>query len=146
MAEVRHETIIDAPRAEVFAYVNDYRKVPEYFLGLTSFTPTTDQVEDVGATFAAAVKVGPKRIESTMRCTDWTRDELIRLESSSGFGASTKWMMSDGPSPDTTRLAVDFEYALPGGLAGRVLGPLLAPFAEQAVKHTESKIRAALEG
>lgn len=146
MGEVNHEAVIGAPRETVFAYVDDYRNVPHYFLGLKSFTPTTDQLNGVGATFAAAVKVGPKELKSIMRCTQWADGELIALESSSGFGASTRWRMSDGPSPETTRLMVDFSYTLPGGLAGRVLGPLLAPFAEQAVKYTESRIREALEG
>ncbi|MGB6040936.1 MAG: SRPBCC family protein, partial [Gordonia sp. (in: high G+C Gram-positive bacteria)] len=84
-------------------------------------------------------------LASTVRCTEWVDGELIKLASVKGFGADTDWAFADGDEPGTTILSVRFGYTLPGGLAGKVLGGLIGPFAEQGVKHVESKIRDAIE-
>ncbi|MFZ2509664.1 MAG: SRPBCC family protein [Gordonia sp. (in: high G+C Gram-positive bacteria)] len=146
MGEVKHEAVIKAPREQVFAYINDYHNVPDYFFGVSRFQPLTDQTSGAGATFETALKVGPKELKSTLKCTDWVENELIELVSTSGFGASTTWRTADGAEAGTTTLAVVFTYTLPGGLAGKLLSPLMGPFAEQAVKHSENKIRDAVEG
>ncbi len=145
MGQVSHEATINAPREQVFAYVDDYRNVPEYFFGLDRFTPVTEQTSGLGAEFKTVLKVGPKEITSTVRCTDWAANEIIKLESIAGMGADTTWAFADGAEPGTTRLSVDFTYHLPGGLAGKVLGKLMGPFADQAVKHSENKIREVVE-
>ncbi|QRY61105.1 SRPBCC family protein [Gordonia sp. PDNC005] len=145
MSEVRHEAVTTAPREKLFAYVDDYKNVPEYMLGITSFEPTTDIVQGKGSVFAAALKVGPKELKSTVECTEWVENELIKLESVKGFGANTEWAFRDGDEPGTTVLSVVFDFTLPGGLAGKVLGGLIGPFADQAIKHIESKIRTAVE-
>ncbi|ALG85408.1 SRPBCC family protein [Gordonia phthalatica] len=146
MGEVRHEAVINSPREKVFAYVDDYRNVPEYMFGVGRFTPTTDVDHGLGSIFETAIKIGPKELTSTVECTEWVEGEVIKLESVKGFGADTEWRFADGDEPGTTVLSVLFGYTLPGGLAGKVLGGLIGPFAEQGVKHTESKIRDAVEG
>ncbi|MGB3696642.1 MAG: SRPBCC family protein [Gordonia sp. (in: high G+C Gram-positive bacteria)] len=145
MGEVTHEAVVNGPRDQVFAYVNDYANVPEYFFGVSRFTPTTDRTEGLGAVFETALKVGPKELKSTVECTGWVENELIQLESISGFGADSTWTFADGEQAGTTVLTVRFGYTLPGGLAGKVLGGLIGPFAEQAVRHTESRVREAVE-
>lgn len=145
MGEVRHEAVIKAPREQVFAYVDDYRNVPEYMFGVGRFTPTTDVDHGLGSIFETAIKVGPKELTSTVECTEWVDGELIKLASVKGFGADTEWRFADGDEPGTTVLSVLFGYTLPGGLAGKVLGGLIGPFAEQGVKYTEGKVRDAVE-
>lgn len=145
MGEVRHEASVKSPREKVFAYVDDYRNVPEYMFGVDRFIPTTDVEHGLGAEFATGIKIGPKELASTVRCTEWVDGELIKLQSVSGFGADTDWAFADGDEPGTTVVSVRFGYTLPGGLAGKILGGLIGPFADQAVKHVENKIRAAVE-
>lgn len=146
MGEVSHQAVINSPRDKVFAYVDDYTNVPAYMFGVDRFTPTTDVIQGVDAEFETAIKIGPKELTSTVRCTEWVRDELIKLRSVKGFGANTEWTFADGPEPGTTLLNVVFEYTLPGGLAGKVLGGLIGPFAEQGVKYTEGKVRDGVAG
>lgn len=146
MGEVHHEATITGPRDKVFAYVNAYQNVPEYFFGLKSFTPITEKTSGLGSTFQAVIKIGPKELKSTVECTEWVENEKISLASVSGFGADTDWEFADGDEPGTTVLKVRFGYHLPGGLTGKVLSGLIGPFADQAVKYTESKVRAAIEG
>ncbi|GAA3957056.1 SRPBCC family protein [Gordonia caeni] len=146
MGEVRHEAVVNAPRERVFEYINDYQNVPEYMFGVHKFTPTTDVTSGLGSIFETVIKIGPKDLKSTVECVEWTENEVIRLESTSGFGANTSWGFADGDEPGTTKLSVQFNYVLPGGLTGKVLGGVMGPFVDQAVKHTESKVKAAVEG
>ena len=131
MGEVRHEAVVKAPRERVFEYINDYQNVPEYMFGVNRFTPATDVTSGLGAAFETVIKIGPKDLKSTVE---------------SGFGANTSWGFAEGDEPGTTKLTVVFNYVLPGGLTGKVLGGVMGPFVDQAVKHTESKVREAVEG
>ncbi|WP_440712583.1 SRPBCC family protein [Gordonia sp. FQ] len=146
MGEVSHSAVVKAPRETVFAYVNDYQNVPDYFFGISKFRPVTDQTEGLGAVFDTAIKIGPKELKSQTKCTEWVENELISLESVSGLSSATRWSFSDGDEEGTTKLDVVFRYSLPGGLAGKILSPLMGPFADQAVKHTEKVVREKTEG
>ena len=141
MAMVNHSTVVKAPREKVFAYLNDYKNVPDYFFGISKFSPKTDQTEGVGAVFDSAIKVGPKELKSENKCTEWVENEKIRLETISGMSSKTEFRFADGDAPDTTNLEFDMEYSLPGGLAGKVLGGLMGPFIDQAIKHTDNVVR-----
>lgn len=138
MAEIRHTATMRGSREVAFAYVNDYRNVPEYMFGVSDFRPITEVTSGVGSQFVTTLKVGPKTLESTVECTEWVENEVIKLTSVKGFGASTEWYFADGDEPGTVVADVVFDYTLPGGIAGRVLGGLMEPFVAQAVKHTDS--------
>lgn len=145
MGEVKHKAVIRGSRSATFGYVNDYQNVPEYMFGVSRFSPVGEQTSGLDAEFETAIKVGPKELKSRVKCTEWVDGELIRMQSVSGFGADTLWRFADGDEPGTTKLDAVFTYTLPGGLTGKVLSGLIGPFAEQGVKFTESKIRAAVE-
>ena len=146
MSEVTHDVPVKAPREKVFAYIDNYRNVPEYMFGVSRFEPTTEVSHGLGSVFETVIKVGPKDLASTVKCVTWVENEDIRLESVSGMGANTSWSMTDGDEPGTTVLHIEFDFTLPGGLTGKILGGLIGPFAQQGVKYTESKVRAAVEG
>ena len=61
-------------------------------------------------------------------------------------GANTSWLFADGDEAGTTVLTAEFDFKLPGGITGKVLGGIIGPFTDQAVRYTESKTRAACEG
>lgn len=145
MSEVNHEAVIKAPRERVFAYIDNYENVPEYMFGISRFRPTTEVVHGLGAEFETIIKVGPKELKSTVRCVEWVENEKIRLESIAGMGANTTWSMRDGDEEGTTIMHVEFDFTLPGGITGKVLGGLIGPFADQGIKYTDGKVRAACE-
>ncbi|MCF8607987.1 SRPBCC family protein [Gordonia sp. HY442] len=141
MTEVRHHSSVKGSRAAAFAYVNDYRNVPEFMFGVSEFRPITEQTSGLGSQFVTVLKVGPKTLESTVECTEWVENELIKMESIKGFGADTEWRFADGDEPGVVEIDAVFAYTLPGGVGGRVLGGLLSQFVTPAVKHSESVIR-----
>ena len=145
MPGVRQTLTTEALRHAVFAYVEDYRSVPDWMFGVTHFRPVTDHVSGLGATYDACMKIGPKSLKSTLRVTEWVENEIVVLRSIAGFDVETGWRFTDGEG-GLTVVDVNFDYRLPGGLAGRALGSLIEPVVGQAVKHTESALRAAVEG
>ncbi|ANY22607.1 MULTISPECIES: SRPBCC family protein [Gordonia] len=140
MGVVRHQARIDGPRERVFEYVDGYQNVSEYMFGVTRFEPTTEQTSGLGATFAVTIDVGPKALKSIVKCTEYVENELIALEAIEGFGANTRWRFADADGGSGTDLDVEFSYTLPGGMAGKLLGKIIGPFAAQAVRHTEVTI------
>ncbi|QRY61104.1 SRPBCC family protein [Gordonia sp. PDNC005] len=145
MPGVRQTVTTHSPREQVFAYVDDYRNVPDWMFGVTRFTPVTDQTCGLGATYQATMKIGPKNLDSTLRVTEWEEGRVLVLTSIAGFDVQTGWRFADGDD-GTTVVDVNFDYELPGGIAGRVLGAIIEPVVGQAVKQTESALRAAVEG
>ncbi len=135
---VRHQAVVGAPRGKVFEYVDGYQNVPEYLMGVTRFEPRTEQTQGLGSVFELTIDVGPKKLKSVVECTEYVVDELIELKAIEGFRADTTWRFLDANKG--TELQVEFSYILPGGIAGRVLGGIVGPFAAQAIKHTEATI------
>ncbi|WP_431815892.1 SRPBCC family protein [Gordonia jacobaea] len=142
MPGVSHSAVIDVPRQRVFDYVNDYNNVPGYMFGITRFDPTTDHTSGLGATFNAEMSVGPKVFKSTVETKEWVDGELIALVSVDGFPANTTWRFADADGG--TKVEVEFQYKLPGGLSGRALGAILEPFVGQAIKQTDNNLRSQL--
>ncbi|MEP9394026.1 SRPBCC family protein [Gordonia sp. VNK1] len=143
MGVVRHSSQISVPRAAVFEYINDYTNVPEYMFGVHKFAPQTEVTSGVGSVFDVELKAGPKTLKSVVETIEWVEHEFIVLKAIDGFQANTTWKFRD--TDGGTEVHAEFEYLLPGGLAGRALGAIMEPFAAQAVRHTEKKLRDELE-
>ncbi|MDN5757133.1 MAG: SRPBCC family protein [Tomitella sp.] len=144
MITIRHSAVTRVPVEVAFEYLADYRTVPGWLFGISTFEPNGGPDYGLGATYDAAMKIGPKTLRSVVKITEWERNRLITLDSTSGFRNKSSWRFeADG---DETRLSVDFGYELPGGLAGKTLGRLIEPFAGQAVRHTDATLRVNLEG
>ncbi|NLU83235.1 SRPBCC family protein [Rhodococcus sp. HNM0569] len=140
MTEIHHSASAAVARSVAFAYVDDYRTVPEWFFGITQFDSIGDHDHDLGARYDAALRIGPKSFGSILEVTEWEQDRVIVLESIRGFTTRSRWRFDDAPDGET-RLTVDFAYELPGGLAGKALARIVEPFAVQAVRQTEATLR-----
>ncbi len=144
MTTINHSATAQVRLSDAFAYVADYRSVPDWFFGITRFHPQGALDYGLGATFDSEVKIGPKAIGSVVKITEFEQDRLITLESISGFKTASRWAFEELDG-DRTRLSVEFSYFLPGGLAGKALGLVIEPFAVQAVRHTDATLRRNLE-
>lgn len=144
MGHIHRTAIATVPVGTGFAYVDDYRNVPDWMFGVTRFEPVGAQRQGLGATFDATMQLGPKALSSRVRITEWEADRLIRLESVDGISNSSTWRFA--PTPDgNTELSVDFDYSLPGGLLGRALAKIVEPIVGTAIAHTESTLRSRVE-
>ncbi|MFD4294254.1 SRPBCC family protein [Rhodococcus sp. NPDC058532] len=144
MAHIHRTAVAKVNVGAGFAYVDDYRNVPDWMFGVTRFEPVGSQTHGLGATFDATMQLGPKALNSRVRITEWEQDRLIRLESVDGISNGSTWRFS--PTPDgNTELSVDFDYTLPGGLLGKALAKIVEPIVGTAIAHTEATLRARTE-
>ncbi|WP_373453691.1 SRPBCC family protein [Rhodococcus sp. 06-235-1A] len=131
-------------RDAAFAYMDDFRNVPQWMFGITRFEPTSEVTSGLGARYDATMQIGPKALTSVVHVTEWVQNERLTLESVEGLSNSSTWSFSD-TADGGTRLDVVFRYSLPGGIAGKVLAAVVEPVVGQAIKHTESTLRSRLE-
>ncbi|MDV8021070.1 SRPBCC family protein [Rhodococcus sp. IEGM 1330] len=144
MREINRSAVASTSRDAAFAYMDDFRNVPQWMFGISRFEPTSDILSGLGATYDATMQIGPKALTSVVHVTEWVHNERLTLESVEGLSNSSTWSFSD-TADGGTRLDVVFRYSLPGGIAGKVLGAVVEPVVGQAIKHTESTLRARLE-
>jgi uncharacterized membrane protein len=140
MPVIDHTATANTPRSKAFAYVDDYRTVPKWMFGIRSFRPVGDVNRGLGATYAAEMQIGPKTLRSTLRVTEWIEGTSLTLSSVEGFSTTSTWSFAD-TEDGGTQLRVRFEYAFPGGLAGRALGAVVEPVVGQAIRYTETSLR-----
>ncbi|MFE7798511.1 SRPBCC family protein [Nocardia sp. NPDC057440] len=135
MTEVKIVEDCTASAETAFAYVNDYRNLPRFISEIHEFTPVTDQVEGVGATFDGVIKLGPATLHSRIQVVRWEEHAAIAVKSIKGFEIESTFLFHDKGQATCTVDAI-VEYRVPGGLAGRVLGKTIEPFVKLAVKHS----------
>ncbi|AOW91641.1 polyketide cyclase [Rhodococcus sp. WMMA185] len=144
MIHVRHSAIAAVPLDVAFAYIDDYRTVPDWMFGVSEFNPTGEFDQGLESTFDATIHIGPSTLRSRLEVTEWERDRVITLASLDGSASSSTWEFTP-LSEARTEISVDFAYRLPGGLAGKALGLIVEPFIETAVKNSEVTLRNNLE-
>lgn len=135
---VEHSVEIDAPVAQVFAYVDDFSKTKDWMYGLTKITPVTEQLRGVGAQYDGTMVVGVP-LKARIQCTAWEQDRLIELTSVKGIHTTQRWSFTD-LGGDRTRVAARITYALPGGPAGKSIEKAVRPVVSIAIKHTSDAL------
>jgi len=139
MAAIAAEDVTDAPLEKVFGYLADSRNIEQWFYGVERIVPLTEQIRGLGSTFEITINAGIP-LKAKIKCTEFVENELIVVTSLGGDGpaASTRWTFaSEG---DGTRIRGEFDYTVPGGLAGAAMATLVKPFAAIAVKQTTANI------
>lgn len=135
---------IDAPVAQVFAYVDDFSTTKDWMYGLTKIDPVTDQLRGVGAQYDGIMKVGVP-LKARIQCTAWEQDSLIELTSIKGIQTTQRWTFTD-LGGDRTRVDAWISYTLPGGPAGKAIEKAVKPVVGIAVKHTSETLVRNVEG
>ena len=144
MGQVRISAVAQTPIDVAFAYVDDYRNVPQWMFGVTTFDPIGTQLSGLGANFDAVMQLGPKAVKSKIRVTEWERDAAITLASYEGMTNSSN-LTFKAIDEEHTELTIVFGYEFPGGLAGKAVGRVLEPAIHAAIRKTEQNLRKAVE-
>ncbi|MDI9914086.1 SRPBCC family protein [Rhodococcus sp. IEGM 1379] len=144
MIHVRHSAVAAVPVDVAFAYIDDYRNVPTWMFGVSEFTPSGEFDQGLGASFDAAMQIGPSTLRSNLEVTEWEKNRIITLSSLGGVSNSSTWEFT-AVDDSKTELSVDFAYKISDGLAGKALGMLIGPFIENAVRNSEETLRRRLE-
>jgi len=137
MATIAAEHVTDAPREMVFDYVADSANVPEWFYGVERFEPLTELTRGLGSKYAISLNVG-KTMTARFECIEFIENELIVVRTFDGPQASSRWTFQ--PEGVGTRIRGEFDYRLPGGMAGAALGTLIKPVLGVAVRQTTANL------
>jgi len=137
MATIWAENVTDAPLERVFDYLADSRNIQQWFYGVEKVEALTDQIRGLGSTYLITINAG-RPISAKIECTEFVENELIVVQTYDGPAASSRWTFAG--EGDGTRIRGEFDYALPGGIAGAALGTLVKPFASVAVKQTTANL------
>jgi ribosome-associated toxin RatA of RatAB toxin-antitoxin module len=140
MPHIHHKGAADAPLSVLFAYVDDASHTVDWLFGLSRFDPNTEQLSGLGATYDGTFSVKPIKLHSSVRITEWELDKVIALESYKGFQIASQWHFSSTGS-ETSTVEVDFEYELPGGLAGRAMAKAFEPIVALSIRHSDESLR-----
>lgn len=137
MANIAAEHVTDAPLEKVFDYVADSSNVPQWFYGVQSFEPLTELTRGLGSRYAISLNVG-KTMTARFECIEFVENELITVRTFDGPQASSRWTFQ--PDGSGTRIRGEFDYMLPGGMAGAALSTLIKPVLGVAVKQTTANL------
>ncbi len=135
MPTIHVTTECAAPVEQVFAYISDYRTTPDWFYGVKSWEPLTEETRGVGAQFEAAVHLG-LTIRSTVELQEYVENELMVITSIAGFPNRSRWQFRSADAADATTVDCEFSYDFPGGLAGKAMAKVVEPVVKIAVAHT----------
>jgi carbon monoxide dehydrogenase subunit G len=143
VAKINATVVIDRPLDVVWDYVSDWRNATSYIFGLQKYQPIGEQERGVGTKVELAVKLGPTTQESVVEYVEWVDREVLRNVPVSGFQQGTAIRFA--PEGEGTRVTIDGEFSLPGGIAGRVLGKTIEPAAKLTASQSLKNLKALLE-
>ena len=131
-----------APVEAAFAYTANYRNVSEWLFGVRQFVPVGEQDYGLGSVFDGEMHVGAT-LHSRIEVNQFEEGRLIGFDSISGFDVASVWTFQ--PVSGGAEIRADVEYRVPGGLAGKALGRLIAPFVQVAVNKSAEHLARRIE-
>lgn len=141
--DVRIVETVNAPLDVTFAYVADYRTIPEWMFGVKKFEPVTAEDYGKGSVFDVSLSLGVP-INTRIETVEFKEGRVIGMDSIKGFKAKSRWYF-EADGPDRTKVDAVVSYDLPFGPAGRGMGRVMQPFVKQAVSHISHHLKANLE-
>ena len=122
MTHIEHCVIIPAPLDKVFPYVSDYRTWPDWFEGVSEFTPTTAITLGNGARYAYRVRMMGVRVRVETEIINFAMNRGWTGVSAKGVNARTYWNFDS--MGDETKFAYALEYQMPLPLLGSLIDSL----------------------
>src|SRR3982751_4911210 len=123
MAIVQCNVQIKASPQETMALLSDASRWPEWYPGMTELNIAAPFPEE-GGKVAFKVKSGGMSMPITETVLDYQPEKLLLLQMEGMLSGRARWELT--PEGGGTRLTTTFEYALPGGVFGKLADALIA--------------------
>ncbi len=140
---VKHTDTCRAPVESAFAYVADYRNVPDWLFGIHRFEPVGDQDYGLGAVFDAEVHLGA-HLHTRIRVEEWADNELIGFDSIDGVKVESTWRF-EALDDESSAVTGEVTLTLPFGPAGRLMNRAIQPAVRRAVEQTAERLATRIE-
>jgi uncharacterized membrane protein len=123
MAIVQRNVQVKASVPETMALVSDASRWPAWYPGMTELEITAPFPEE-GGKVAFKVKSAGMSMPITETVLDYQPGKLLLLQMDGMLSGRARWeLTSEG---DRTGLSTTFDYALPGGVFGKIADALIA--------------------
>jgi len=122
MAIVQHSVQIKAAPQATMARLSDAGRWPDWYPGMTEIDVAAPFPER-GGKVAFKVKSAGMSMPITETVLDYQPDRLQVLQMEGMLSGRARWELT--PDGDGTRLTTTFDYALPGGVFGKLADALV---------------------
>jgi uncharacterized protein YndB with AHSA1/START domain len=122
MAIVQRTVQIKASPQETMARLSDASRWPDWYPGMTEINIAAPFPEE-GGQVAFKAKSAGMSIPITETVLDYQPDKLQLLQMEGMLSGRARWELT--PEGDGTRLSTTFDYALPGGVFGKLADALI---------------------
>ena len=119
---VQRTVQIKASPQEIMARLSDASRWPDWYPGMTEINVAAPFPEE-GGKVAFKVKSAGMSIPITETVLDYQPDKLQLFQMEGMLSGRARWEVV--PEGDGTRLTTTFDYALPGGVFGKVADALI---------------------
>jgi carbon monoxide dehydrogenase subunit G len=122
MAIVQRDVQIKASPQETMVLLDDASRWPDWYPGMTDLDITAP-FPAVGGKVAFKVKSAGMSMPITETVLDYQPGKLQLFEMDGMLSGRARWELN--PEGDETRLTTTFDYALPGGVFGKIANALI---------------------
>lgn len=148
MATIEHTVEIDRPPADVWAVLEDVRRLPELSRSTVSVSDAPERLTAPGDRFRQVVKAVGKRFDSEWEVLELVPERRLVIEGSVGYGVTYRLLESIEPLDGgaRTRFGVCIEHRLPFGPFGRAAERLgVSRLAAQEAEEVATGLRRVVE-
>jgi uncharacterized membrane protein len=137
------QTEVEMPLETCFDYVDDWRNVSDWLVGVEKFTPVGDRDQGLGSVFDVVVHAGVK-VRTRLEVTDYVERRLIQFDSVKGLKVRNRWNFE--PLDDRrTLVTAESEVHPPFGPAGRAMAKVLEPAIKKVMEHSAARLKDRIE-
>jgi uncharacterized membrane protein len=134
---------VDSPVEACFEYVDDWRNVSDWLVGVETFTPAGDREQGLGSVFDVVIHAGVK-VKTRLEVTDYVERRLIEFESVQGFKVRNRWNFE--PIDDArTLITAETELHPPFGPAGKAMAKVMEPAVRKIMERSATRLRGRIE-
>ena len=135
MAQERIEVTIDRTPDEVFAYISDLERAPDWVPDLLSVRKLTDGPTGLGTKFAEVVKIRGGQSAANLEITEFSPPVAIGHRGEGGPVQFTARFLLTPNGTNRTRVTHEYSVSISG------IGKLMAPLVDRALKsNTEAAL------
>lgn len=121
MTRIERTVELPRPPEEVFRVLTDLERLHEWATIVVDTREVSDTPLRAGSTFCQTVRVLGQEIESNWRVTELDAPHVISYEAQSPLGGSLAMTQRVEPAGDGSRVQLELDYELPGGVIGAVV-------------------------
>ena len=121
MAEIRRAIDVAAAPDRVFAVLTDLDRLPDWATIVVETRDVSELPLRAGCTFRQRVRVVGREIDSEWRVVELEPGRRVAYEATAAGGGSMTMRQTVAPRDGGSRVELDIEYELPGGLLGELV-------------------------